>query len=167
MESVTRVHELVEKLPNGWIVHHPAQGGTSMQMTFKAERRNFSTDYTIISGSKREKATLVNMQDWKLSEKQMKVPFRAIHRVFFEEGHHVVWGFLLYRNMKDEWWIKSIFYVYKVATGEEAHFQDCVHFPGVVETRPLRFTSPHESHGAAAISVRSPFVFPARRRGGS
>ena len=167
MESVTRLHELVQNLPNGWIVHHPTQGGTSMQMTFKVVQNDFSTDYTIITGSKREEATLVNMQDWKSSEKQMKVPFRPISRVFFDGGLHVVWGFLLYRNMKNEWWIKSIFYVYKVATGEKAHFQDCVHFPGLVETRPLVFTSPHESHGAAAISVRSPFVFPSRRRGGN
>ena len=164
MESVTRLHELVQNLDNGWIVHHPTQRGTSMQMTFKVERRNFSTDYIIISGSKREEATLINMQDWKSSEKQRKVPFRPISRFFFDGGLHVVWGVLLYRhNMKDEWWIKSIFYVYNVATGEKKHLQVCAHFPGVVETRHLRFTSPRKSHGAAAISVRSPFVFPSWR----
>ena len=170
MTHVTRIDELItNKTANSFTLTHPEQRGTSMVMSFEFdEDNNLSTSYTLHHGDTAYEPEPVQEEYFEELKNTLVQPFLPVVRIFLVQGYIIKWNVSLYRTQNDEWGIGSEIEVQDTGYDDVVTTKQYVLFPKVAP-EPTNI-EPHwwnRAYGAAAISVRSPFVFPSRRRGGN
>lgn len=170
MTHVTRINELItNKTANSFTLTHPEQRGTSMVMSFEIdEDNNLSTSYTLHHGVTAYEPEPVQEEYFEELKNTLVQPFQPVVRSFFARGYIIKWNVSLYRTQNDEWGIGSEIEVQDPGYDDVVTTKQYVLFPKVAPEPTI--IEPHRwnrAHGVVPISVRSPFVFPARRRGGN
>ena len=166
MTHVTRLDELItNETANSFTLTHPEQRGTSMVMSFEFHGdNNLSTSYTLQHGDTTYEPEPVQEEYFEELKNTLVQPFVPVARRFLAPGFIIEWKVSLYRTQNDEWGIGSEIEVRDTRFDDVATTKQYVLFPKVAP-EPTNI-EPHwwnRAYGAAAISVRSPFVFPSWR----
>jgi len=177
MTHVTRINQLItEKNENSFRLTHPEQRGTSMVMSFQFDEATYEllTFYTLHHGNTESEPEPVTEEDFEalaLQEPYEPVDLRFTdYNTEYDTTCTIDWKVSLYKTNAGEWGIGSEIKVQElgaIGSPATATTKQYVYFPRIAERKNIEPYQRDHGYGAAAISVRSPFVFPARRRGGS
>jgi hypothetical protein len=175
MQHVTRINQLItEQDKNSFRLTHPEQRGTSMVMSFQIDEETYEllTFYTLHHGNTESEPELVTEEDFEALA--LQEPYEPVVRRFIDGDNHftIDWKVSLYTTNQGEWGIGSeieikVQEIGAIGSTAPVTMKQYVRFPRIVERKNIEPYQRDHGYGAAAISVRSPFVFPARRRGGS
>jgi hypothetical protein len=128
------------------------------------------TFYTLQHGNTEYETQSLTEDD--LDKLVLQCPYEPVDLRFVDSENHctIDWKVSLYKTNAGEWGIGSEIKVQElgaIGSPATATTKQYVYFPRIAERKNIEPYQRDHGYGAAAISVRSPFVFPARRRGGS
>ena len=145
-----------------------------MVMAFQLDEATYEllTFYTLHHGNTESEPEPVTEEDFEALA--LQEPFEPVDLRFidydpaFDTTCTIDWKVSLYRTNAGEWGIGSEIRVQEIgSTAATVTMKQFVYFPRVSERKIMEPYQRDHGYGAAAISVRSPFVFPSRRRGGN